>query len=337
MLKKKLCAAVVCALIACGMVLAGCHGAVAAQKKLTEVKVSEFRGISWCAVYIAQEKGFFADEGLDVTFVKYGDGPVAFQGMHRNDSQFCLLSQEPVLKAQIEGLKSKLIYTVLDTRVYGFVTAAGIKNVADLKGKAVFAGMPGSAPYSFVSSILREGGLDPEKDVTFINMDYGASAAALANNQIQASYVDVSNYADVIKLNVNFLVDTARPEDSAKYLKSEVFPSQIVVATAKFVEENPETVQAFINAFHRATLWMHENSDEAVADALVPYYAGLTKEGLVDRVKIVKKSLTKTGYIGEKEEEFVQKYCMENGVIPRMIPYDEIVDMTFVNNVNKNK
>ena len=175
------------------------------------------------------------------------------------------------------------------------------------------------------------------KDVTFINMDYGASAAALANNQIQASYVDVSNYADVIKLNVNFLVDTARPEDSAKYLKSEVFPSQIVVATAKFVEENPETVQAFINAFHRATLWMHENSDEAVADALVPYYAGLTKEGLVDRVKIVKKSLTKTGYIGEKEEEFVQKYCMENGVIPRMIPYEEIVDMTFVNNVNKNK
>ena len=73
MLKKKLCAAVVCALIACGMVLAGCHGAVAAQKKLTEVKVSEFRGISWCAVYIAQEKGFFAEPielaVADVSFI----------------------------------------------------------------------------------------------------------------------------------------------------------------------------------------------------------------------------------------------------------------------------
>ena len=333
---KKLCVAVICALIACGTVLVGGYEAVAAQKKLTKVNVSEFRGIGWCAAYVAQEQGFYENEGLEVTFVKYADGPIAFQGMHRNDSQFCLLSQEPVLKAQLEGLKSKCIYAVCDIRVYGFATAAEIKNIADLKGKAVFAGMPGSAPYSFISSVLKEGGLDPEKDVTFVNMDYGASAAALANNQIQASYVDVSNYADVSKLNVNFLVDTSKPADSMKYFKTEIFPAQVVVATSKFVAENPETVQAFINAFHNATLWIRENDAEAVADALAPYYAGLTKEGLVERVNVIKNVITKTGYIGEKEEEIVQKYCMENGVIPRMIPYDEIVDMTFVNNI-KNK
>ena len=334
---KKFFAAVVCALIACGTLTAGVHEAEAAQKELTKVTVAEFRNISWIAAYIAKEKGFYTEEGLDVTFAKYADGPIAFQGMHRNDSQFCLMSQEPVLRAQIEGLKSKFIYCSLDTRVYGFATAADIKNIADLKGKKIFAGMPGSAPYSFVSSILKEAGLSPEKDVTFVNMEYGASLVALVNGQIQATYVNIDTHAEVSRMNVNFLVDTSRPEDAAKYLKNEIFPSEIVVTTAKFVEEHPETVQAFVNAFHKATIWMRENNAETVADVLAPYYDGLSKEALVDKINVLKKVLTKTGYIGEKEEEFVQKYCMENGVIPRMIPYDEIVDMTFVNNANKNK
>ena len=183
---------------------------------------------------------------------------------------------------------------------------------------------------------MKEAGLSPEKDVTFVNMEYGASLVALVNGQIQATYVNIDTHAEVSRMNVNFLVDTSRPEDAAKYLKNEIFPSEIVVTTAKFVEEHPETVQAFVNAFHKATIWMRENNAETVADVLAPYYDGLSKEALVDKINVLKKVLTKTGYIGEKEEEFVQKYCMESGVIPRMIPYDEIVDMTFVNNI-KNK
>ena len=75
------------------------------EKELTKITISEFRNISWVAAYIAEENGYFEEEGLDAEFALYDDGPIAFQGMHGGDSQFCLLSQEPVLKAQEEGLK----------------------------------------------------------------------------------------------------------------------------------------------------------------------------------------------------------------------------------------
>ncbi len=306
------------------------------QTELTKITISEFRNISWVAAYIAKENGYFEEEGLDAEFALYDDGPIAFQGMHGGDSQFCLLSSEPVLKAQQEGLMSKFIYCVLDTRLYGFVSDPDIKEVKDLKGKAVFAGMPGSAPYSFVSAILREGGLDPEKDVTFVNMDYSASMSALEKKQIAASYINVDNRIEVSKMNVNTLVDTVNPDDAAKYLKSEIFPAEIICTTEKFAKENPETVQAFVNAISKATEWLHEHTGKEIADVLAPYYEGIDNDIMAQKMDILKPSLTKTGFIGEEAEKAVQEFCIKNGVITEQIPYNEIVDMTFVNEYQNN-
>ena len=85
--------------------------------ELTEITCSEFRGFAWMGCYLAEAEGFYEEEGLKVNWAMYDDGPVAFQGMHQGDSDFCLLSQEPVLKAQEEGLESKFIYTVLPFRL----------------------------------------------------------------------------------------------------------------------------------------------------------------------------------------------------------------------------
>lgn len=326
------------------LAIAGCgskqsEAAETAKKsdELTKITVSEFRGLGWAAVYVADAKGYYKEEGLDIDYALYDDGPVAFQGMHGGDSQFCLLSQEPVLKAQQEGLKSTIIYTVLDTRAYGFVSAPDIKDVKDLKGKTIFAGMQGSAPYSFVSAILKEAGLNPEKDVTFVNMDYSASMAALEQKQIQASYINTDNRVEIETMDVNILVDTARPDDAAKYLKSDVFPGEIICATTDYVKKNPETVQAFVNAISEATDWMNANTSEEIAKVIAPYFEGMTEDVLARKIEILKTSITKTGMIDEKPEKAVQDFCIGNGVISKQIPYKDIIDMTFVNKFQKNK
>lgn len=304
---------------------------------LTKVTVSEFRNLSWCAAYVADANGYYKNEGLDVKFAMYNDGPVAFQGMHGGDSDFCLLSQEPVLKAEEEGLKSKIIYTVLDTRLYGFVGAANIKEVKDLKGKTIFAGMQGSAPYSFVSAILRNAGLDPEKDVTFVNMDYSASMTALKKGQIQASYINVDNRVEIKDMDVNILVDTSEKADAQKYLKSKEFPGEIICTTAKFVKENPKTVQAFVNAISKATEWINSHSSAETAKVLKPYFNGMTEDVLQQKIDILKPALTKTGLISENAEKYVQDFIINCGTTKKQIPYQDVIDMTYVNHYQKNK
>lgn len=162
------------------------------SKELHKVVVSEFRGLNWMSAYVADLLGYFEEEGLDVEFAIYKDGPIAFQGMHAGDSDFCLLSAEPVLRAYDEGMESYLILTNTKNRTYAFATRPDIKEMKDLKGKTVFAGMPGSAPYSFVLSLLKEAGLS-ENDVSFINLEYGAAIVALAQGQADGIFFDIYN------------------------------------------------------------------------------------------------------------------------------------------------
>ncbi len=104
------------------------------KKELTKVVVSEFRGLNWMSAYVANQLGYFEEEGLDVEFLIYKDGPIAFQGMHAGDSDFCMLSAEPVMRAYDEGMESYFVLTNTKNRTYAFATNPGIKDIKDLKG-----------------------------------------------------------------------------------------------------------------------------------------------------------------------------------------------------------
>lgn len=50
------------------------------KKELTKIVVSEFRGICWASAYAAEQLGYFEEEGLDVEFMLYKDGPIGIPG-----------------------------------------------------------------------------------------------------------------------------------------------------------------------------------------------------------------------------------------------------------------
>lgn len=322
--------------------LAGCSSNKAAQAtsksdKKTKVVVSEFRALGWLPVHVAYEKGFFKEEGLDVEFSVYGDGPVAFQGMHAGDSQFCLLSAEPVLKAYETGLKSTLVAAVQKTRLYAFVGSKDITDVKQLKGKKIFAGAPGSAPYSFVSNILKNAGLNPESDVTFVNMQYGASMVALSKGTIDASYMNVDNRIEFEKIQGNVLVDTADLKTRKEVFGSEQFEGEIITCTKAFAEKNPETVQKFVNAVVKGSKWIKEHNDKELAELVSPLYEGTPVDTLAKKISIYRQAYSTDGMISKEGYDAVEKFVKSTGVIKQSIGYENMVDMTYVKKANQTK
>lgn len=322
--------------------LAGCSSTKTSQTtsksgKKTKVVISEFRALGWLPVHVAYQKGFFAQEGLDVEFSVYGDGPVAFQGMHAGDSQFCLLSQEPVLRAYESGLKSTLIAAVQKTRLYAFVGNKQITDVKQLKGKSIFAGAPGSSPYSFVCSILKKAGLDPKTDVTFVNMQYGASMAALAKGTIAASYMNVDNRIEFAKIDGNILVDTANDKTRKEMLGSDLFEGEIITCTKDFTQKNPETVQKFVNAVVKGNKWIQEHSDKEAAELVAPLFQGTPVDSLTKKISLYRQAYSPDGRISKEGYEAVEKFAISAGIIKKPIGYENIVDITFVDKANKTK
>lgn len=300
-------------------------------KELKKVVISEFRGINWMSTYAADLLGYFEEEGIDAEFAIYKDGPIAFQGMHAGDSDFCLLSAEPVLRAYDEGMESYLILTNTKNRTYAFAAKPEIKDMKDLKGKTVFAGMPGSAPYSFVLSLLKEAGLS-ENDVSFINLEYGAAIVALAEGQADGIFFDIYNKKTLTESvpGVNILVDATNPETHKALYGTEYCETTIVTCTKKFADENPETVQKFTNASVKALKWINQHSSEEVAELIAPMFEGMTKEELAQKIETVKSSFSATGEIHTEGYQTVEDFCFEQGLIKKRIGFDNIVASQYV-------
>lgn len=301
-------------------------------KELTKVVVSEFRGISWSPMYIAYQLGYYKDEGLDVELLKIDDGPNCFRGMHAGESDFCILSQEVALKAQEQGMRSTFVTTMLDTRYYAFIAKSDIATAADLKGKTVFASTPGSAPYTFCVAVMEEAGLVIGKDVTLVTMDKGAVITALDKGEIQAAFINADNFKEADNIEgVHYLVDTRKAEDAARYLKSDTFPAEVILCTEKFKNANPETVQAFVNATCKGLKWLQEHSSEEVADTIAELFPGMTKEVIATKIEMMRGAFSKNGYISVDGEKAILDFSKRAGIITSDIPYEDIVDMSFLN------
>lgn len=318
------------------LLIAGCGNESAnvdEQENLEKVMVSDIRSEFWLPAYLAYELGYFEEEGLDVEFASYKDGPIAFQGMHAGDSQFCMLSIEPVLRAYDEGKESIVILSALHNKPYMFVAREGIESINDLKGKVIFAGMPGSAPYSFVTAILIEAGLDPQKDVTWANMEYGASLSALQQGQVDAIYLRSTAKSEIAEMGAKVLVDVSDPVEHERIYGSKKYESTIVTVTKNYANSNPETIQKFTNAVVKAIAWQSEHSDAEVAEKVAPLFPG--SKFTPDSVKYLRSSLSPDGYISEEGYSVIHKFCLTEGLISEDIPYNDVIDMSFVKKANE--
>ena len=235
------------------------------------------------------------------------------------------------MTAYDEGRESYFFLTNTNRRTYAFAGAEDIKTVADLKGKTIFAGMPGSAPYSFVLSMLKSAGLS-ENDVNFINLDYGSAIVALGEKQVDGIFFDVYNKAILEETvpNANILLDCTDPETHEELYGSQFCQTSIVTCTKKFAEENPETVQAFVNASSKALKWISDHSSKELAELISPMYDSMTVEELTAKFECIKETFSETGEIIPEGYETMESFCEDQGLIKNSIPYEDIVASDFM-------
>ncbi len=304
----------------------------AKDKELTEIVISEFRGIAWASVYAADLLGYFEEEGLKPKYMIYKDGPIAFQGMHAGDSDFSLLSAEPIMTAYDKGMESYMLFTNTNNRSFGFAASKDITDISQLKGKTIFAGMPGSAPYSFVLSLLEAAGMS-ENDVSFMNTEYSAAITALGEKQLDAIYFDIYNKKKLLETvpDANILVDATDKQTHIDLYGSEFCQTTVATCTKAFADKNPEIVQKFVNANVKALKWISEHTSEELAELLIPMFEGMTKEELTYKYETLKSSFSSTGEIVPEGYKTVEDFCLSQGLISKEIGFENIIPTEFMN------
>ncbi len=199
--------------------------------------------VQFAPFYVAQERGYFADAGLDVTF-RYGFESDLLKLVGTNELQFMIGSGEEVILGRSQGLPVR--YVMRWYRKFPVVLFAkadkGIKTPADLIGKQV--GLPGLFGASYVGweAIVYANKLDATK-ITLQSIGF-TQASAVSQDRVDAAMDYIVNGPvqlrlagqEVVVIPVSDFVD---------------LPSNGIITNDKTIAERPELVRALVSALMR--------------------------------------------------------------------------------------
>jgi NitT/TauT family transport system substrate-binding protein len=211
--------------------------------------------VQFAPMYVAIEKGFFAEEGIEIEFdYSFETDGVALVGA--GELQFVVASGEQVLLARSQGLPVVYTFAWYQDFPVSVVakTSEGINAPADLRGKRI--GLPGlyGANYIGLQALLFSAGLTAS-DVTMDSIGFN-QVEALATDQEQAVVGYAAN--EPIQLRAQgYDVTELRVADYVQLTANGLVASEEVIA------QEPELVRAMARAMKRGIEYTIANPDEA--------------------------------------------------------------------------
>lgn len=248
---------------------------------------------------VAEKKGFFKEQGLEVEINDFGGGAKSLQALVGGSVDVVTGAYEHTIRMQAKGQDIRAVVEL--GRFPGIVIAvrkdlAGkVKSAADFKGLKIGVTAPGSSTALTAQYAMVKAGLKAS-DAPIIGVGGGASAVAA----MKQGQVDLISHLDPVisKLeadgDVAALIDT-RTEAGTKALFGGANPAAVLYLKNDFAEKNPVTTQKLVNAFVKALKWLETAKPEEVAD-LVPaeYHLG-DKPLYLRSVKNSLESYSRTG------------------------------------------
>lgn len=209
---------------------------------------------------IAEQLGYFKDEGLDVTIVDFAGGSKALQAVVGGSADVVSGAFEHTVNMQLKGqpMRAFVLQGLAPQIVLGInpKTMPHYQSVADLRGKKIGVTAPGSSTNVLVNYVLAKAGVKPG-EVSFVGVGASNGAvAAMRSGQIDA----ISNLDPVITLlqrsgDLKIVSDTRLVSEAEKVFGGPM-PAACLYAPEHFVQANPGTVQALTNAIVRADRWI---------------------------------------------------------------------------------
>ncbi len=225
---------------------------------------------------IAERKGFFKAEGLEVEINDFGGGAKSLQALIGGSVDIVTGAYEHTIRMQAKGQDVRAITEL--GRFPAIVIAAKkdkagqIKSAADFKGLKIGVTAPGSSTALTAQYAMVKAGLKPT-DAAFIGVGSGASAVAA----MQKGEIDVISHLDPVisKLesdgDISILIDT-RTEAGTRALFGGSNPAATLYTKKDFIDANPVTAQRLVNAFMKSLKWLQTAKPEDVAETVPPEY-----------------------------------------------------------------
>ena len=235
-------------------------------------------------VWVARDTGLFTRHGLNVEPVQIRGGSLIALVIITGDTPISGAGAESVVAARVAGGDVVLLACPIDADPVYLITRPEIKSAADLKGQASAVTRYGSSTHFYLRAALRQVGLDPERDVTVLQLGAGPEmVAALEVGRIAAAALTTRYAIPFLQRGWPVLVDLSKTDL--------IYPASCVTSSRAYIRAEPRTAEDFLRAYVAAihlirkdpplaeksfAKWLREK-DPAIIKTSVAAYARLFK------------------------------------------------------------
>ncbi|MGE5302762.1 MAG: ABC transporter substrate-binding protein [Alphaproteobacteria bacterium] len=257
---------------------------LAAAEELRRILYGTTASPSHLPIWVAKDAGYFEKYGFNVEPVQIRGGSLITLAIITGNLQFSGAGAESVVAARAAGGDVVLLACPVDADPVYLITRPEIKSPVELKGQASAVTRYGSTTHFYLRAALKYVGLDPDKDMTILQMGAGPEmVAALDAGRIAAAALTTRYAVPFLQRGWPVLVDLSTTDL--------VYPSSCVTSSRAFIRAEPKTTEDFLRAYVAAihlikkdhkvaekslSKWLREK-DPAIAKKTVEAYARLLK------------------------------------------------------------
>lgn len=277
----------------------------------------------FAGMYAADQKGYYAVEGLAVTFVEGGPTIDPLEVVRSGKAQFGIPAADVLLLARAAGKPVRAIAVILrrSPRVYVALAGSGITRPQDFVGKTIAVNATGRAPFE---AMMKRVGIQPDQ-YTLVNST--SDLASFYSGQVQVRSVYLTN--EVLTMRAaGYKINIIYPDDYGIHNYGDT-----LIATDELIAAQPDLVFRFL----RATLkgWTYAVEHPSEMGAMVVKYNANADPALENDKMAASIPLVNTGedHIGWMRPEIwtgMEQILREQGVLTASLDVTQVYTMRFL-------
>ena len=296
------------------------------QPELVKVTLNEVaHSIFYAPQYVAIENGYFEEEGIELTLVTGFGADKVMTAVLSGEADVGFMGAESSIYAYQEGANDPVVnFAQLTQRAGNFLVAREeMPNFTwqDLKDADILGGRKGGMPEMVFEYILKQNGLDPQKDMNIDqSIDFGSTAAAFSGGLGEFSVEFEPSATALEKEGVGHVI-------ASLGVDSGYVPYTSYSAKTSFIQEHPEIIQKFTNALQKGMDYVQNHTSEEIAKVIAPQFAETDLDTITTIVERYHSQDTwKENLVFEKESfELLQDILESAGELNERVDYEKLV------------
>ena len=278
-------------------------------------------------VWIAKEKGIFGKYRLDTQVLLIESGTTSIQALVAGESQIAQLAGGIILSSGLAGSDVVSIAGLENRSAFSLITQKEIKSAEQLKGKRLAISRFGSASDLAARLILQRLGLNPEKDVTILQVG-GTSTrlAAITKGAVESTVITPEFYILAKKAGVTTLADPLSVKID--------FPQNTIATSRSFLKSQPEIVTQYLKAIIEAIHYFKNNRDESIR-IMSKYLKIDDKDALAQIYDLYRNVLSLTPYSTVEGMQLLLGWMAQTDPRAKGAKAEQFIDSTSLKEIQK--